>query len=58
MTNLVSSLKKRGVSAAILRSSLGDKIDPSLVATHRNLKIPGMYSILFSSPEAVIGMPE
>ena len=22
------------------------------------LKIPGMYSILFASPEAVIGMPE
>ena len=58
MTNQVSSLKKRGVSAAILRSSRGDEINPSLVATHRNLKIPGMYSILFSSPEAVIGIPE
>ncbi len=57
MTDQVSSLKRRGVCAAILRSSF-DKVERSLVANHRDLVVPGKYSLLFAAPEAVIDMPE
>ena len=53
MTDQVSSLRGRGVSAAILSShELSDK---SFLATDRALQTPGMFSLLFASPEAVIG---
>ena len=49
----VTSLRKRGVSAAILSGH--DGIDKSLLATDSDLVIPGKYSLVFSAPEAIVG---
>ena len=49
----VVSLKKRGVSAAILSGHEG--IDKDLFASDTDLGLPGKYSLFFSAPEAVIG---
>lgn len=54
MTDQVLSLRKRGVSAAILSSSYGH-IDRSLLASELDLT---KYSLLFAAPEAIIGMPK
>lgn len=54
MSDQVTSLRKRGVSAGIISS--GDRVDKTLVAPEQTLLIPGKYSILFSSPEAIIGV--
>ena len=53
MSDQVSSLRKRGVAAAILSSH--DISDKSFLATDKALQTPGMFSLLFASPEAVIG---
>ena len=53
MADKVISLKNRGVCASILNSG-HRMIDASVQANEQEL-IPGKYSILFSSPEAVIG---
>lgn len=53
MIDQVSSLRERGVSAAILSSH--ELCDKSLLATDKALQTPGMFSLLFASPEAVIG---
>ena len=53
MTDQVSSLRKRGVSAAILSSH--EVHDKSFLATDKALETPGKFSLLFASPEAVIG---
>ena len=50
MSDQVSSLRRRGVAAAILSSH--DICDKSFLATDKDLQTPGM---LFASPEAVIG---
>ena len=54
MTDQVRSLKARKVSAAIMSSSFGEKIELSLVAKHRDLAVPGKFSLLFAAPEALI----
>ena len=53
MIDQVVSLKKRGVSAAILSGHEG--IDKSLLASDSDLDLPGKYSLVFSAPEAVVG---
>ena len=53
MTDQVTSLRKRGVSAAILSRREG--VDKDLLATDKELGTPGRYSLLFCAPEAVIG---
>jgi ATP-dependent DNA helicase RecQ len=53
MTDQVSSLRERRVSAAILSSH--EICDKSFVATDKALQTQGMFSLLFASPEAVIG---
>ena len=53
MVDQVVSLKKRGVSAAILSGHEG--IDKDLLASDTDLGLPGKYSLVFSAPEAVIG---
>ena len=53
MSDLVSSLRGRGVSAAILSSH--EVSDKSILASDKALQTPGMFSLLFTSPEAVIG---
>ena len=53
MIDQVTSLRKRGVSAAILSGH--DGIDKSLLATDSDLVIPGKYSLVFSAPEAIVG---
>ncbi len=54
MTDQVQSLKTRGVSAAIMSSSFGEKIEKSLLADHLDLAVPGKFSLLFAAPEALI----
>ena len=56
MTDQVQSLKARGVSAAIISSSFGEKIHKSLLAKHSDLAVPGKFSLLFAAPEALIGV--
>jgi superfamily II DNA helicase RecQ len=56
MTDQVRSLKARQVSAAIMSSSFGEKIEQSLVAKHHDLAVPGKFSLLFAAPEALIGV--
>ena len=53
MTDQAASLRKRGVAAAIL-SNL-DVSDKFFLATSKGLETLGMFSLLFASPEAVIG---
>ena len=53
MSDQVSSLRGRGVSAAILSSY--EVSDKSILASDKALQTPGMFSLLFTSPEAVIG---
>ena len=53
MTDQVTSLRSRGVSAAIL--SRGEGVNKELLATDSMLYIPGKFSLLFSAPEAIIG---
>ena len=52
MTDKVASLRKRGVAAAILSSH---DVTEVFLATNKGLETPGMFSLLFASPEAVIG---
>ena len=54
MTDQVTSLRKRGVSAAILSKREG-VVDKDLLATDTELGTPGRYSLLFCALEAVIG---
>lgn len=53
MTDQVTSLRKRGVSAAILSRRQG--VDKDLLATDKDLGTPGKFSLLFCAPEVVIG---
>ena len=53
MSDQVSSLRKRGVAAAILSSH--GICDKSFLANDKDLQTPLMFSLLFASPEAVIG---
>ena len=53
MTDQVTSLRSRGVSAAILSRREG--VNKELLATDSMLHIPGKFSLLFSAPEAIIG---
>ncbi len=53
MEDQISSLKRRGVSAAILSGHEG--IDKDLLASDTDLGLPGKYSLVFSAPRAVIG---
>ena len=46
--------RERQFSAAILSSGT-DRIDRCLLASEKDLLVPGKYSILFSSPEAIVG---
>ena len=52
MIDQVESLRKRGVSAAILS---GNEAVESLLAQEIDLSVPGKYSLLFTSPEAIVG---
>jgi ATP-dependent DNA helicase RecQ len=52
MIDQVTSLRKRGVSTAILSGREG--VDKDLLATDKELGTPGKYSLLFCAPEAVI----
>lgn len=56
MSDQVTALRERGVCTAILSSSYNERIEKKLLATERDLVIPGKYSILFSAPEAIIGI--
>ena len=53
MVDQVSSLRKRGVSSAILNGHEG--IDPSLLASENDFSKHGKYSLVFAAPEAIIG---
>ena len=53
MIDQVASLRKRGVAVAILSSH--DVSDKRFLATSKGLETPGLFSLLFVSPEAVIG---
>ena len=52
MSDQVFSLRKRGVSAAVLSSH--EICDRSFLATDKALCTPGIFSLLFASPEAVV----
>ena len=52
MVDQVSSLRSRGVPAAILSSQ--GSIDKSLLATEGDLSNPSLFSLLFATPEALI----
>ena len=54
MIDQVSSLRSRGVSAAILSSQ--ESIEKSLQATDKDLNNPGKFSLQFAAPEALIGV--
>jgi len=54
MIDQVESLRKRGVSAAILIGNEG--VEKSLLAQEKDLSVPGKYSLLFTSPEANVGV--
>ena len=54
MIDQVESLRKRGVSAAILSGNEG--VERSLLAQEKDLSVPGKYSLLFTSPEAIVGV--
>ena len=53
MTDQVTSLRQRGVSAAILSRREG--VNKDLLADDKELSIPGKFSLLFCAPEVVIG---
>jgi len=54
MINQVESLRKRGVSAVILSGNEG--AERSLLAQEKDLSVSGKYSLLFTSPEAIVGV--
>jgi len=54
MINQVESLRKRGVSAAILSGNEG--VERRLLAQEKDLSVPGKYSLLFTSLEAIAGV--
>ena len=53
MMDQVASLRNRKISAAMLSKT--DCTDKSFLASEKDLLVPGKYSILFSSPEAIVG---
>jgi len=54
MIDQVESLRKRGVSAAIPSGNEG--VERSLLAQEKDLSVCGKYSLLFASPEAIVGV--